>query len=107
MALVAVTFMIFDTIMIFFPTSPQTAADTMNYAVVVLAGVLGEQRDGHLMIILTFAHLFIEWLTNYHGMLQRTGGTLVRVSTTRCILTFALQSGPQPPKISIISPAKV
>ncbi|KAF6748428.1 HlyB/MsbA family ABC transporter [Ephemerocybe angulata] len=41
--------------------------------VAVLANVLGEQRDGSLLLLLTFAHLFVEWLSNYHGMLQRSG----------------------------------
>jgi hypothetical protein len=42
--------------------------------IAVLASVLSEQRDGHLLLMLTFAHLFMEWLSNYHGMLQRSGG---------------------------------
>ena len=42
--------------------------------IAVLANVLAEQKDGSLMLLLTFAHLFLEWLSNYHGMLQRTGG---------------------------------
>ncbi|TEB38531.1 HlyB/MsbA family ABC transporter [Coprinellus micaceus] len=41
--------------------------------VTVLAGVLSEQRDASLLLLLTFAHLFVEWLGNYHAMLQRSG----------------------------------
>lgn len=39
-AFVAVVFMIFNTVITLFPTTPQTSALTMNYTVVVLGGVL-------------------------------------------------------------------
>ncbi len=40
MAIVAVSFMMFMSVVFLFPTTPQTSVQDMNYSVVVLGGVL-------------------------------------------------------------------
>lgn len=72
--------------------------------VTVLAGVLAEQRDGNLLLLLTFAHLVVEWMGNYAAMLQRSGGTY-SVSLSRRVLSRR-QFGRPPPRTSTLLPAK-
>jgi len=70
-ALVSVTWMVFTSVVFFFPTTKQTSAQDMNYTVVVLGGMLGLSLAWYYFPVYGGVHWFEGPVPNVDGYLPR------------------------------------